>query len=189
MRLTQIRDFLAVVECGSIRAAARMLGVSQPTLTKSIQSLETELHVQLLGRSVRGILPTPSGRAFFARARVAQSELRKAEEEAAQLGGSSTGSVAFGMGSVGVALILPAAIGRFRLQFPRARVRVVEGVAHALLPSVRDETLDFAFGIFPASPLGCQAQISSALSCGAGHCGAQASSSCRSPIARGSHRR
>ena len=152
MRLTQIRDFLAVVECGSIRAAARKLGVAQPTLTKSVRSLEAELHVQLLGRSVRGIVPTSSGRAFFARARVAQSELRKAEEEAAQLGGSSAGSVALGMGSVGVMLILPGAVARFREQFPRARVRVVEGLAHLLLPSVRDETLDFAFGLRPVTP-------------------------------------
>ena len=83
MRLTQIRDFLAVVECGGIRAAARKLGVSQPTITKSVRSLEAELHVQLLGRNARGIVPTASGRAFFARARVAHSELRKAEEEAA----------------------------------------------------------------------------------------------------------
>src|SRR5262245_13997027 len=81
VRLTQIRDFLAVVESGSIRAAARKLGVAQPTITKSVRSLETELHVQLLGRNARGIVPTASGRAFFARARVAQSELRKAEEE------------------------------------------------------------------------------------------------------------
>lgn len=153
MRLTQIRDFLAVVESGSIRAAARKLGVAQPTLTKSVRSLEAELHVQLLGRSARGIVPTASGRAFFARARVAQSELRKAEEEAAQLGGSSVGTVALGMGSVGTVLILPDAVARFRRQFPRARVRVVEGVAHMLLPAVRDETLDFAFGLRPATTL------------------------------------
>ena len=83
MRLTQIRDVLAVVEAGSIRAAARNLGVAQPTITKSVRSLEAELHVQLLARNARGIVPTPYGRAFFARARVAHSELRKAEEEAA----------------------------------------------------------------------------------------------------------
>jgi LysR family transcriptional regulator, regulator of abg operon len=153
MRLTQIRDFLAVVECAGIRPAARKLGVSQPTVTKSIRGLEAELQVQLLGRSTRGIALTPAGRAFFARARVAQSELRKAGEEAAQSGGSSTGSVAFGVGNVGAALIVPEAVARFRQQFPRARLRVVEGLAHLLLPSVRDETLDFVMGLRPVTPL------------------------------------
>lgn len=147
MRLTQIRDFLAVVECGGIRAAARKLGVSQPTITKSVRSLEDELHVQLFGRSARGLVPTASGRAFFARARVAHSELRKAEEEAAEFGGSSAGSVAFGVGPAFAALIVPQAVVRFRQQFPRARLRIVEGLARNLLPSVRDETLDFAMGL------------------------------------------
>src|SRR5258708_1155111 len=82
MRLRQIRDFLAVVESGSIRAAARKLGVSQPGITKSVRRLEAELHVQLMWRTPHGVVPTPSGRAFLARAQVAQSELRKAEEEA-----------------------------------------------------------------------------------------------------------
>src|SRR5262245_12729413 len=147
MRLTQIRDFLAVVECGGIRAAARKLGVSQPTITKSVRSLESELHVQLFGRNARGIVPTASGRAFFARARVAHAELRKAEEEAAEFGGSSAGSVSFGVGPAFAALIVPQAVARFRLQFPRARLRIVEGLARNLLPSVRDETLDFAMGL------------------------------------------
>jgi len=153
MRLTQIRDFLAVVECGGIRAAARKLGVSQPTVTKSVRSLEAELHLQLLGRSANGIVPTAAGRAFFARARVAHSELRKAEEEAAQLGGPNGGAVAFGVGNLGATLIVPEAVARFRRQFPRASIRIVEGLAHRLLPSLRDETLDFVMGLRPATAL------------------------------------
>lgn len=149
MRLTQIRDFLTVVESGSIHAAARKLGVAQPTISKSVHSLEAELHVQLLRRSARGIVPTPAGKAFFARARVAQSELRKAQEEASQLGPSGVGSVAFGVGPMGAVLILPEAVTHFRRQFPRANVRIVEGLARELLPSVRDETLDFVVGIRP----------------------------------------
>ena len=147
MRLTQIRDFVTVVECGSMRAAARQLGVSQPTVTKSVRSLEAELHVQLLARNAQGIVPTASGRAFFARARVAHSERRKAEEEAAQIGGPTGGSVAFGVGNIGAALIVPEAVARFRRQFPRAGIRIVEGLAHLLLPSVRDESLDFVMGM------------------------------------------
>src|SRR5258706_6503307 len=94
MRLKQIRDFVAVVESGGIRAAARKLGVSQPAITKSVRSLEGELHTRFLQRSSKGIVPTPSGRAFFARARVAHAELLKAEEEALQGAGRGPRSVA-----------------------------------------------------------------------------------------------
>jgi LysR family transcriptional regulator, regulator of abg operon len=146
MRLTQIRDFLAVVESSGVRAAARKLGVAQPALSKSLRELEAELHVQLLRRSSRGVVLTPAGRAFHARAQAASTELRKAEEEAAQTGGSVAGSVKFSMGPVGVIAVLPEALARFRRQYPLARVSIVEGYGHLMLPDVRSETLDFAFG-------------------------------------------
>lgn len=146
MRLTQIRDFLAVVECGGVRAASRKLGVAQPTISKSVRDLEIELHVQLVGRTSRGIALTPAGRAFHTRAQAAAVELRKAEEEAAQTSHVGAGAVTFSMGPVGVIAVLPEAVARFRRQFPLARVRVTEGYGHLMLPDVRNESLDFAFG-------------------------------------------
>src|SRR5687768_341201 len=98
MRLTQLDHFLAVVESGSVRNAARSVGLSQPALTKSIRTLEAELEIQLMRRSTRGIIPTPAGLAFAARARAVNAELRKAREEIAQISGQATGEVAFGVG-------------------------------------------------------------------------------------------
>ena len=112
MRLSQIRDFVAVVESGGIRAAARKLGVSQPAITRSVRGLEAELHARLLQRTPTGVVLTQPGRAFLARARAAQAELRKAEEEVDQLG-EKVGSVAFGV-SPTAAIMVPEAITRFR---------------------------------------------------------------------------
>jgi DNA-binding transcriptional LysR family regulator len=142
VRLNQIRDFVAVVECGGIRAAARKLGVSQPAITRSVRGLETELHARLLQRTPTGVVLTESGRAFLARARAAQSELRKAGEEADPLG-QSLGSVAFGVGPT-AGIIVPDAINLFREKFPRTPVHVAEGLPQLLLPLVREGTLDFA---------------------------------------------
>lgn len=153
MRLTQIRDFLAVVECGGVRAAARKLGVAQPTLSNSVRELEAELHVQLLGRSSRGVVLTLAGRSFHARAQVAATELRKASEEAAQTGGSVAGTVTFSMGPVGLIAVLTEALARFRRQFPQACVNVVEGHGHLMLTDVRNGQLDFAFGQKSANAL------------------------------------
>jgi DNA-binding transcriptional LysR family regulator len=74
MRLAQLRDFVQIV-AGSIRAAARARGVSQPTLSKALRSLEDELGNQLVQRTAQGILLTRSGRVFLARARAVPSEL------------------------------------------------------------------------------------------------------------------
>lgn len=142
MRLSQIRDFVAVVESGGIRAAARKLGVSQPAITRSVRGLEAELRVRLLQRTPQGVVLTESGRAFLPRARAAQTELRKAEQEADPMD-QNLGSVAFGIGPT-AGIIVPEAITRFRQQFPLPRVRVAEGLPQLLLPLVRDETLDFA---------------------------------------------
>lgn len=142
-----------MVEAGSIHAAARRVGVSQPAITKSVRGLEAELHVQLVRRTNHGVVPTPAGRAFFARAHIANAELRKAKDEVSQLEGGSAGSVAFGVGPVAALLILPQAVPRFRERFPDTRVRVVEGLTHALLPLVRDETLDFGIGPHPTGKL------------------------------------
>jgi LysR family transcriptional regulator, regulator of abg operon len=153
VRIQQIRDFVAVVQAGSLRGAARAVGVSQPAITKSMRLLESELQVQLLQRNARGAAPTPAGKAFLARARVVQSELRKASEDLAAFQGGPEGSVAFGIAPHGCALIVPEAVQQFRRRYPAARMRIVEGVSTALVPQVRDETLDFSINMSPASPL------------------------------------
>ena len=144
MRLNQIRDLIAVSEAGSLRAAARRIGISQPAMSKSLAELEREFQAQLLTRTSRGVALTAAGRAFVARARVVQGELRKVREDLAALRGGTEGTVAFGIGpALGLPLI-PGAMARFRAERPRARVRIREGMRDALLPLVRDETLDFA---------------------------------------------
>jgi LysR family transcriptional regulator, regulator of abg operon len=144
MRLTQVRDFVAVVDAGSISAAARSLGVSQPGLTKSIAALEAELNISLLQRTPRGVSLTRFGRAFYARAHAAHAELEKARQEVLQLAGARSGQVAIGFGPLAAALVLPAAVLAFQRHFPAVEVRLLEGFAHVVMPLVRDETLDMA---------------------------------------------
>ena len=153
MRLRQIQDFVAIVETGSIHAAARKSGVSQPAMTKSLRELEAELQVQLLRRSNRGVVPTPAGRSFFARARIAHSELQKATEELARGGDAAGRTVAFGIGPTAGRLIAADAIADFRRQHPTTQIRILEGFPVTLLPLVREETLDFAIGPLPDGKL------------------------------------
>ena len=64
MRLNQLRVFLTIIDSGSIRGAARQLGVTQPAITKTLRQLEESLHVRLLDRTQHGVVPTLAGRAF-----------------------------------------------------------------------------------------------------------------------------
>lgn len=144
MQLHQIRNFVAVVENGSIREAARRLGVSQPALTKSLQALEDSVGAPLLSRSVRGIKLTEPGRLFLARARSVQSDLKRAQDEIAELAGASRGRVAIGIASVIGALLMPRTLVRLRERRPEVDVRVVEGTQETLLPLLREGVLDLA---------------------------------------------
>jgi LysR family transcriptional regulator, regulator of abg operon len=149
MRLNQVRDFVQIVEAGSIRAAARSLGVSHPAMTQSLRQLEDDLEVQLLRRGTRGVVPTPAGRAFFERARAIQAEVRKAEEEVRELASNAMGNVSISVSPAAAALFAPQAIAHFLQRHPLVRLRVMEGTVSALAQLVRDESLDFALGNRP----------------------------------------
>ena len=65
----RLREFLCVLEEGSISAAARRLDLPRATLSRRLSSLEAELGVRLLHRETRRLVPTPAGEQLFARAR------------------------------------------------------------------------------------------------------------------------
>jgi LysR family transcriptional regulator of abg operon len=137
-------ELLAVVDSGSIRAAARRIGVSQPGLTKSLRLLEKALDAQLLQRGARGVTLTDAGRLFLVRARTVHTELKRAQDELAELGGRRGGSVSIRVASVIGALLMPGTLERFRIKRPDVAVRIVEGTQESLLPLLREGSLDLA---------------------------------------------
>jgi DNA-binding transcriptional LysR family regulator len=147
MRLTQIRDFLAVVDAGSIRAAARERDVTQPALTKSLRQLEQDLGAELLSRSVRGVVPTEVGRTFLARARAVSADLRRAREEISQLRGVREGSLAIGAAPGPALGLLPAALPRLQRKWREATIRVVDVSPSEVLPALRQGALDLALSV------------------------------------------
>ncbi len=60
--LLHLRYFIAVVEEGTVGAAADRLGISQPSLSQQITRLERRLGVRLFDRAATGMLPTDAGR-------------------------------------------------------------------------------------------------------------------------------
>ncbi|WP_299397530.1 LysR family transcriptional regulator [Pelagibius sp.] len=79
-----LRQFLAVAEAGTLRAAARRLNMSQPPLTARIRLLEDRLGVQLFERSVKGMRLTPAGTALAEDARALLGALARAKAAAGE---------------------------------------------------------------------------------------------------------
>jgi LysR family transcriptional regulator of abg operon len=147
MKSSQLRDFLAVARTGSIRAAARTLSLTQPTLTKNLRLLEADLGVPLLTRSGRGVELTEAGRRFHARAEIAWNELDRARSEMRQLvDASATTSLAIGVSAAPALIGLSSSMRDFRREFPAVHVRIVPGNFSAVHAGLRAGTLDFSIG-------------------------------------------
>lgn len=150
MKLHQVRDFIAIAENASIRKAAKVLGLSQPTLTKSLRHLEDEMHVQLFARTPRGVELTPYGEVLLVRARLIEAESQKARQEIAQMRGEKEGTVTVGVSPTVATSLLPSALTQFRKDYPNVRINIVGGLYYAHLPELRAGTMDFAVGAVPA---------------------------------------
>jgi LysR family transcriptional regulator of abg operon len=144
VQLTQLRTFVATVDAGSIRAAARQLGISQPAATKGLRALEQALDAALLQRNSRGVLLTEAGQAFLPRAKAVLGELREAQDELARIAGARSDSVRVGIATVIGAWLVPPALARFRVERPDTMVRILEGTQDTMLPMLREGALDFA---------------------------------------------
>jgi len=153
MKLNQLRDFIAVVEHGSLRLAAAQLGLTPTAVSKSLSLLEEEMHVQLLVRHSRGITLTPFGHAFLVRARRIASESHKAMEEMAQLRGEREGTVTVGASPTAAICLLPEVLAGFRRKYPSVLVSVRGGLYDQLLGELREGSMDLAITPVPAGTL------------------------------------
>ena len=151
MKLHQIRDLLAVAEKGSLRAAARHLGLAQPSISRSIRELEREFGVPLLERRARGTVLTATGERFAARASAAASELRRAREEIGQIHGTGEGSVVIACSAVPQLVLLPSALGPFRARYPRVELHLVDSAFPAIESRLKNGSIDLYAGVAPQS--------------------------------------
>ena len=146
MKLTHLRDVLAVAEQGSIRAAGRQLGSTQPAITRSIREIEHELGVSLFERHAKGIRLTDMGRAFVRRAEAVQQEVRRAREEIEQLKGGGTGEVSIALSTASIMSVMPKAMREFRRRYPDAVVKVHESFFQPIEKELLSGRIDLYVG-------------------------------------------
>jgi LysR family transcriptional regulator of gallate degradation len=150
MHLRQLEYFLKVARHRSITAAAGELGITQPTLTKSIRLLEQELGVTLFERLPRGVELTDFGRSLLRHAESVHVQVRDAVREIDGLRGGAIGHVGIGAGPAWLRRHLPLAVARTLSAHPGIRVRIDGGFDDALLRSLRSGELDFVVAELPS---------------------------------------
>ncbi|HIP77763.1 MAG TPA: LysR family transcriptional regulator [Kiloniellaceae bacterium] len=98
MNWDDLRVFLALVESGSLSAAARALGLSQPTVGRRIQALEHALDERLFDRLPRGYVPTAAARALLPMAQ-AMAQAAEAVDRRRAVSDTLEGSVRISAGA------------------------------------------------------------------------------------------
>ena len=153
MKLNQLRDLVAIVERGSLRAAGRHLGIAQPALTRSLRELEHELGVSLFERGRGGMVPTAICQVFVQRANAILNEMRRATEEVAQSEGGISGNVVAGLSIAPHLALLPKILRPFYARYPNVKLHVLEGSFATLDAGLRNGGIDFYVGPGPESGL------------------------------------
>ena len=143
MRIEQLKAFLAVAETGSFQKAARQCGVTQSTISRQIQALETELGSPLLHRTAQAKL-TVAGDLLLPRARKIYQEWNVAKSEIADLTAGKQQELCVAViPSIG-ACYLPGVLQRFVRDYPQVQLRVTSLGSDRALKVLRDGLVDLA---------------------------------------------
>jgi DNA-binding transcriptional LysR family regulator len=143
METHDVEALVAVVESGSIVAAAARLHLTQPGVSRRVQSLEQTLGAVLLDRQSRPLRPTPAGREAYEWGR---RLLRSVEDMTARLAsdGEPAGEFRVGVAPVLSELALGAPVDRIRAAYPRLLLRISAAWSGTLVADVRSARLDAA---------------------------------------------
>src|SRR5437870_1031155 len=121
---TRLRLLIEIEREGSLSAAARAIGIGQPSASQHLRLLEAAAGQRLVERNGRGSRLTEAGELLAARAAEALASLGAAEEELAELAGLQTGTIHLGASTAPGVYLLPDTLGCFRRDFPGVSVEV-----------------------------------------------------------------
>ncbi|NLE81929.1 MAG: hydrogen peroxide-inducible genes activator [Rhodococcus sp.] len=152
--LSQLRAFVAIAECRHFGTAAARLGVSQPTLSQALASLETGLGVPLIERSTRRVLVTGAGERLLGQAKVSLDAVDGFVAAAAGVGDTLSGLLRIGLIPTVAPYVLPTLLPALRAEMPSLVPHVVEDQTARLLDALRAGTLDVAVLALPSDAPG-----------------------------------
>jgi LysR family transcriptional regulator, hca operon transcriptional activator len=146
MELRHLRYFVAVAEEKSITVAAeRRLHTAQPSLSRQLRELETEVGAELMTRGARGIELTAAGKVFLDHARLALAQVEAATAAARRAAHPEERTLALGFLSGCEPEWLPAALHVLREELPKIEVTISSKHSPQLADGLATGKLDAAF--------------------------------------------
>ncbi len=142
----ELRALVSLARYASFAAAAADVGVSQPTLTRTVRRAEDALGVTLFSRTTRRVALTPAGREFVPLAERVLDDIGLGMRNIRELADVERGRVVIATQISIAHVILPSAIRIFTARFPSVDIRLLEGVQANVLEAVHGGSADFGLG-------------------------------------------
>lgn len=153
MDLKLLEIFCCVFEESSFSRGAERLGLSQPTVSEHIKTLETFFGTPLFDRLGRQIHATGAGEVLYARGRSVLDLKQSVVGAMHQYLDRLEGELRIGASNIPGEYLLPRIIGRFHERHPKIRVRVIIGDSEQIIDGVIDGSYEIGFvGSRPRTP-------------------------------------
>lgn len=157
--------FRTIMQMGTVSGASRILNVSQPALTKSLQLLEARLGVILFERIKGKLYPTPDAELLMPEVEKLFGMLRSIEHMANEVKHGQVGRIVLAAVPTLAATILPEAVARFKRDHPQVAIEILSLSTRMVIQEVSNNQADIGLvdvqlgdDYFETIPL-CQAQI------------------------------
>jgi DNA-binding transcriptional LysR family regulator len=147
----RLQVLLAVVELGSVTAAAEALTYTPSAISQQLRRLEHDVGQPLMRRHARGMVPTEAGMVLSSHARRVIRQLDAAQADLDEIAGLRRGQVVLGTFPTVASSFLPLVVRRFRLLHPEIRLDLLSGREPQLVEWLENGTVgmsllwDYAF--------------------------------------------
>lgn len=158
MDLRRLKNFVTVVETGSIARAARLLHIAQPALSVQMRQLECLAGCQLLSRSSRGVVPTDTGLEFCRRAKETLRMLEGLRGIGREQASLPSGHVVIGTAASVASLIAVPLVQAASERFPGITLELLESPGAYVGEMLLRCRVDIAILLGEYSPSGMQVQ-------------------------------
>ena len=142
----QLSALITITDCNSYTLASSRLGLSQPSLHKSIKNLELLCGLKLFHRSPIGVEPTWRARQLKRYANLFFSEIEQGLEELRESDGRMDGVVRVGTLPLSSSAIVPQSVLKLLETFPLAKARIIDGPYEEQLQALLHGELDVIVG-------------------------------------------
>lgn len=153
LKIRHLRVIDAVEQHKSVLRASQALGVSQPTLTRSLQEVEEIIGAALFERHARGVRANETGRMLAERARTLLGIIRRTEDDLAGLADDRRRSIRVGALPVAALGLMPAVIAHTNVQGARLTITLTEGRTPDLIAALERGDIDVIVGRLYEPPM------------------------------------